>query len=53
MKIKLCKAPRECTFLRKTKKREFKQAILDKLEHLQSNNPKEYWKLINMLKEKS
>ncbi len=28
--------------LRKTKKREFKQAILDKLEHLQSNNPKEY-----------
>jgi hypothetical protein len=39
--------------LRKIKKREFKQAILDKLEHLQSNNPKEYWKLINMLKEKS
>jgi hypothetical protein len=37
---------------RKIKKREFKQAILDKLEHLQSNNPKEYWKLINMLKEK-
>jgi hypothetical protein len=27
--------------------------FVDKLEHLQSNNPKEYWKLINMLKEKS
>ena len=39
--------------LRETKKRKFKEAMLDKLEHLQSNNPKEYWKLINMLKEKS
>lgn len=39
--------------LRKKKKREFKQSILDKLDNLQSENPKEYWSLVNSLRNES
>jgi hypothetical protein len=41
--------------LRKYKKREFRQFILEKLDQLQTNNPKlkEYWTLLNSLREKS
>ena len=35
---------------RKKKKREFKQNILNKLDTLESDNPKEYWSLVNLLK---
>jgi len=35
----------------KNKNKEFKQQILNQLETLQSSNPKEYWKLINKLRE--
>ena len=33
------------------KKRQFKQKVLDSLDELREDNPKEYWKLINSLKE--
>ena len=39
--------------LRKYKKRELRQSILEKLDQLQTNNPKEYWTLLNSLREKS
>ena len=35
---------------RKKKRREFKQNILNRLDELQSNNPKEYWSLVNQLR---
>lgn len=38
--------------LRKKKKTEFKQIILDKLDNLQSDSPKEYWNMVNSLREK-
>lgn len=44
------KINKEYAKLRKFKKKQFKQNILDKLIHLQSTNPKEYWKLVNTLK---
>ena len=37
--------------VRKHKKRQFKQKVLDSLDELREDNPKEYWKLINSLKE--
>ena len=37
--------------LRKHKKRQFKQKVLDSLDELRGDNPKEYRKLINSLKE--
>ena len=36
--------------LRKYKKREFKNVILNRLENLETENPKEYWKLVNLLR---
>ena len=36
--------------LRKKKRNDFKQLILDKLDDLQSDNPKEYWSLVNSLR---
>lgn len=44
------KINKEYAKLRKFKKKQFKQNILDKLIHLQSTNTKEYWKLVNTLK---
>ena len=38
--------------LREYKKRKFRQSILEKLDQLQTNNPKEYWTLVNSLREK-
>ena len=35
---------------RKKKRREFKQNILNHLDELQSNNPKEIWSLVNQLR---
>ena len=35
---------------REKKRREFKQNILNRLDELQSNNPKEYWSLVNQLR---
>ena len=35
---------------KKKKRREFKQNILNCLDELQSNNPKEYWSLVNQLR---
>ena len=37
--------------LRKYKKKQFRQQIIDKLDTFQSNNPKEYWNLVNFLRE--
>jgi hypothetical protein len=31
----------------------FRQSILEKLDQLQTNNPKEYWTLVNSRREKS
>ncbi|CAC5401464.1 unnamed protein product [Mytilus coruscus] len=39
--------------LRKYKKRQFKQSILDKLDMLQTNNPNDYWKCAHSLRENS
>ena len=35
--------------LRGKKRREFKQKILDRIENLEADNPKEYWSLVNQL----
>ena len=45
------KCYREYNKVRKHKKRQFKQKVLDSLDELREDNPKEYWKLINSLKE--
>jgi hypothetical protein len=37
--------------LRKYKKKQFRQQIIDKLDTFQSNNQKEYWNLVNSLRE--
>lgn len=37
--------------LRKKKKKEFRQSVLDRLDALESENPKEYWSLLNSLKD--
>ncbi|CAC5366990.1 unnamed protein product [Mytilus coruscus] len=36
---------------KKKKRKDFKQSILDQLDNLQSNNQKEYWSLVNYLRE--
>ena len=36
---------------RKRKRREFKQMMLDRLDLLRDNNPKEYWKLLQSMKQ--
>jgi hypothetical protein len=36
--------------LRKKKRKEFKQKILNQLDDLECNNPKEYWSLVNQLR---
>lgn len=45
------KANKAYSKLRKFKKKEFKQNILDKLDDLQSSQPKEYWNLVKSLKD--
>ena len=35
----------------KFKKKEFRQNVLDQLNNLEENNPKQYWKLVSELKE--
>ncbi|CAC5370517.1 unnamed protein product [Mytilus coruscus] len=45
------KCYREYNKSRKRKKREFKQKILDSLDGLREDNPKEYWNLIKSLKD--
>jgi hypothetical protein len=45
------KCYREYNKLRKYKKRHFKQTILDDLDRLRDSDPKQYWKLINSLKD--
>jgi hypothetical protein len=44
------KSNKEFAKLRKLKKREYTQNISDKLDNLQTNNPKEYWRLVNSLR---
>ena len=44
------KLNREYTKLRKARKRQYKNSIIHELENLHENNPKQYWKLINDLK---
>jgi hypothetical protein len=44
------KSNKEFAKLRKLKKREYTQNILDKLDNLQTNNPKKYWRLVNSLR---
>ena len=39
--------------IRRSKIRKFKQDILDKLDNLQENDPKSYWKLLDELKNKT
>ncbi|CAG2199948.1 unnamed protein product [Mytilus edulis] len=36
--------------LRRKKKREFRENILDRLSNLESENPKDYWNLVNQLR---
>ena len=45
------KCYREYNKVCKHKKRQFKQKVLDSLDELREDNPKEYCKLINSLKE--
>ncbi|CAC5397394.1 unnamed protein product [Mytilus coruscus] len=45
------KCYREYNKLRKYKMRTFKQSILNSLDNLRDSDPKQYWKLINSLKE--
>ena len=47
------KCYRESNKLRKYKKRNFRQTILDSLDQLRDTDPKKYWKLIKSLKEDS
>ena len=46
------KSYKVCAKLRKYKKRELRQSILEKLDQLQTNNPKEYCTLVNSLRKK-
>ena len=45
------KLRREYNKLRKYKQRQYRQSILNQLESLHENNPKQYWNLINDLKQ--
>ena len=45
------KINKEYAKLSKYKKKQFRQQIIDKLDTFQSNNPKEYWNLVNFLRE--
>jgi hypothetical protein len=45
------KINKEYAKLRKYKKKQFRQQIIDKLNTFQSNNQKEYWNLVNSLRE--
>jgi hypothetical protein len=45
------KINKEYAKLRKYKKKQFRQQIIDKLDTFQSNNQKEYWNLVNSLSE--
>lgn len=47
------KCLKEYRKLRRSKIRKHKQDILDKLDHLQENDPKSYWKLLDQLKSES
>lgn len=45
------KLNKEYAKLRKYKKQEFRQSIIDKLDQLNETNPKEYWNLVKSLRE--
>ena len=47
-----CKTRKQYKKLLKWKKREWKNTMISKLENLEQDNPKEYWKIINELREK-
>ena len=47
-----CESYKVYAKLRKYKKRKFRQSILEKLDQLQTNNPKEYCTLVNSLRKK-
>lgn len=47
------KIQKQYSKLRKKKKREFKSLILKRLENLESENPKDYWNLVNTLRNES
>ena len=47
----LCKKRKEYKRLIKKKKREWKSDIVKKLEEIEDKDPKEYWRLINELRE--
>ena len=42
---------KELRKLVKFKKKEFRQNILNQLNHLEENNPRQYWKLVSELKD--
>ena len=48
----LCKTRKEYKKLLKHKKREWQSMMISKLETLEKERPKEYWKIINELREK-
>ena len=47
-----CKTRKEYKKLLKLKKREWRNSMISKLENLERDKPKEYWKIINELREK-
>ena len=47
-----CKTRKEYKKLLKTRKKEWQNEMISKLETLEKEHPKEYWKLINELREK-
>ena len=47
-----CKTRKEYKRLIKQKKREWRISMISKLENMERDNPKEYWKIVNELREK-
>ena len=45
------KLNKEYAKLRKYKKKQFRQDLLDQIDNFHANNPKEYWNLVNTLRE--
>ena len=48
----LCKTRKQYKKLLKEKKREWKKHMVQRLQQIEEKDPKEYWKLVNELREK-
>ena len=51
IRVKLVSLRKKLHKLRKTKMKEFESEMLKKISHLEKNDPTEFWKLINKIKQ--